>query len=65
MGVRWRVEKVTYGDVIMKVLESARNYKLEESNDVMYVYEAGTSKLMRVAVDGKLWDKPFRRGRKE
>ena len=49
----------------MKVLESARNYKLEESNDVIYVYEAGTPKLMRVAVDGKLWDKPFRRGRKE
>ena len=58
-------ENATYGDMIMKVLESAGNYKQEESNDVMYIYESGTPKLMRAAVDGKLWNKPFRRGREE
>ena len=58
-------ENTTYGDMIMKVIESAGNYKLEESHDVMYVYEEGTPKLMRVAVDGKLWNKPFKRGIEE
>ena len=58
-------ENATCGDIIMKVLESAGNYKQEESNDVMYIYEAETPKLMRAAVDGKLWNKPFMRGREE
>ena len=58
-------KNATYGDMIMKVIESAGNYKQEESNDVMYIYEAGTPKLMRAAVDGKLWNKPFKRGREE
>ena len=58
-------ENATYGDMIMKVIESAGNYKQEESNDVMYIYEAETPKLMRAAVDGKLWNKPFKRGREE
>lgn len=58
-------EKATYGDVIMKLLESAGNYEQEESNDVMYIYEAGTPKLMRVAVNRKLWDKPFKKGAEE
>ena len=58
-------KNATYGDMIMKVLESAGNYKQEESNDVMYIYEAGRPKLMRVAVDGKLWDKPIKRCEEE
>lgn len=49
----------------MKLLESAVNYEQEESNDVMYIYEAGTPKLMRVAVNRKLWDKPFKKGAEE
>ena len=58
-------KNATYGDMIMKVIESAGNYKQEESHDVMYVYEKGTPKLMRAAVDGRLWNKPFMRGREE
>ena len=59
-------ENSTYGDMIMKVIESAGNYDQNESNGLMYIHEVGTpSDYCVAAVNKKLWNTPFKRGREE
>ena len=59
-------KNATYGDVIMKVLESAGNYEQNESNGLMYIHEVGTPPdYCVVAVNKKLWNTPFKKGGEE
>ena len=59
-------KNATYGDVIMKVLESAGDYEQIEGSGVMCIHEVGTpANYCASAVDIKLWNKPFKRGREE
>lgn len=59
-------KNATYGDVIMKVLESAGNYDRKECNGFIYLHEVGTPPdYFMAAFDEKLWNKPFKRGREE
>ena len=59
-------ENATYGDMIMKVLESAGNYEQIEGSGVMCIHEVGTpADYCAGAVDIKLWNEPFKRGKEE
>lgn len=55
----------TFGDVIMQVLKSAGNFATKEWNDTIYIYDKRAPRFeLSVAIDKKLWNKPFQRGEK-
>lgn len=55
----------TYGDMIMKVLDSEK-YDRMENNETVFFHEKGTPvDYCAAAFNKKLWNKPFKRGREE